>query len=230
MAQREGYHESIRCSRDNYPESCITKYTSIRRNSSFHEVNQLWNCVESTAAILGSGSSSGELQSLEAATESTVPGRSWTLQGERLPRSAPSDEVSHARLAQLQLRALFPHNLQSAQHFRLEMAQAKASTVLRVPNPVWNFHREGLPTQPATLVKKDPFDSRRERSPQTVTSKVSTGASKKMCQSRPRIVAFSKTSSSWQSSRVRRSLPAPAAPTLLHRNVICYIGHPQSWC
>jgi len=28
----EGYHESRRCSRETYPESCITKYTSIRRN------------------------------------------------------------------------------------------------------------------------------------------------------------------------------------------------------
>jgi len=28
---REGYHESRRCSRDTYPESYITKYTSIRR-------------------------------------------------------------------------------------------------------------------------------------------------------------------------------------------------------
>ena len=37
-----------------------------------------------------------------------------------------------------------------------------------------------------------PFDSRRERSPQTVTPNVSTGASKKMYQARPRIVAFSK--------------------------------------
>jgi len=27
----EGYRESRRCSRDTYPESCITKYTSIRR-------------------------------------------------------------------------------------------------------------------------------------------------------------------------------------------------------
>ena len=27
----EGYHESRRCSRDTYPESYITKYTSIRR-------------------------------------------------------------------------------------------------------------------------------------------------------------------------------------------------------
>jgi len=27
----EGYHESRRCSRDNYPESYITEYTSIRR-------------------------------------------------------------------------------------------------------------------------------------------------------------------------------------------------------
>jgi len=30
-ALREGYHESRRCSRDTYPESYITKYTSIRR-------------------------------------------------------------------------------------------------------------------------------------------------------------------------------------------------------
>ena len=30
----EGYHERRRCSRDTYPESCITKYTSIRRNKS----------------------------------------------------------------------------------------------------------------------------------------------------------------------------------------------------
>jgi len=29
--QDSGYHESRRCSRDTYPESCITKYTSIRR-------------------------------------------------------------------------------------------------------------------------------------------------------------------------------------------------------
>ena len=28
----EGYHESRRCSRDTYPESYITKYTSIRRD------------------------------------------------------------------------------------------------------------------------------------------------------------------------------------------------------
>ena len=27
----EGYHDSRRCSRDTYPESYITKYTSIRR-------------------------------------------------------------------------------------------------------------------------------------------------------------------------------------------------------
>ena len=27
----EGYHESRRCSKDTYPESYITKYTSIRR-------------------------------------------------------------------------------------------------------------------------------------------------------------------------------------------------------
>ena len=27
----EGYHERRRCSRDTYPESCITKYTSVRR-------------------------------------------------------------------------------------------------------------------------------------------------------------------------------------------------------
>ena len=26
-----GYHESRRCSRDTYPESCITQFTSIRR-------------------------------------------------------------------------------------------------------------------------------------------------------------------------------------------------------
>jgi len=37
----EGYHESKRCSRDTYPESYITKYTSIRRkhhpaNSAVH--------------------------------------------------------------------------------------------------------------------------------------------------------------------------------------------------
>ena len=29
----KGYHESRRCSRDTYPESCITKYTCIRRNN-----------------------------------------------------------------------------------------------------------------------------------------------------------------------------------------------------
>ena len=29
----EGYHESRRCSRDTYPESCITKYTGIRRKN-----------------------------------------------------------------------------------------------------------------------------------------------------------------------------------------------------
>ena len=29
----EGYHERRRCSRDNYPESYITKYTSIRRKN-----------------------------------------------------------------------------------------------------------------------------------------------------------------------------------------------------
>jgi len=29
----EGYHESRRCSRDTYPESYITKYTSIRRET-----------------------------------------------------------------------------------------------------------------------------------------------------------------------------------------------------
>jgi len=29
----EGYHESRRCSRDTYPESYITKYTSIRRST-----------------------------------------------------------------------------------------------------------------------------------------------------------------------------------------------------
>ena len=28
---RVGYHESRRCSRDTYPESCTTKYTSIRK-------------------------------------------------------------------------------------------------------------------------------------------------------------------------------------------------------
>ena len=28
----EGYHESRRCSRDTYPESYITKYTSIQRD------------------------------------------------------------------------------------------------------------------------------------------------------------------------------------------------------
>ena len=39
-------------------------------------------------------------------------------------------------------------------------------------------------------ISKDPFDSRRERSPQTVTSKVSTGASKIVYQTRPRTVAF----------------------------------------
>jgi hypothetical protein len=27
----EGYHESRRCSRDTYPESYITKYTSVQR-------------------------------------------------------------------------------------------------------------------------------------------------------------------------------------------------------
>ena len=31
VTDREGYHESRRCFRDTYPESCITKYTSIRR-------------------------------------------------------------------------------------------------------------------------------------------------------------------------------------------------------
>ena len=41
-----------------------------------------------------------------------------------------------------------------------------------------------------TVQQKDPFDSRRERSPQTVTSKVSTGASKSLYQARPRAVAF----------------------------------------
>ena len=30
---REWQHESRRCSKDTYPESCITKYTSIRRQS-----------------------------------------------------------------------------------------------------------------------------------------------------------------------------------------------------
>ena len=29
IASREGYHERRRCSRDTYPESSITKYTSI---------------------------------------------------------------------------------------------------------------------------------------------------------------------------------------------------------
>ena len=29
----EGYHESRRCSRDTYPETCITKYTSIPRRT-----------------------------------------------------------------------------------------------------------------------------------------------------------------------------------------------------
>ena len=28
-----GYHEGRRCSRDTYPESCITKYSSIRRET-----------------------------------------------------------------------------------------------------------------------------------------------------------------------------------------------------
>ena len=32
MRPREGYRESRRCSRDTHPESCITKYTSIRRS------------------------------------------------------------------------------------------------------------------------------------------------------------------------------------------------------
>jgi len=29
----EGHHERRRCSRDTYPESCITKFTSIRSKS-----------------------------------------------------------------------------------------------------------------------------------------------------------------------------------------------------
>jgi len=33
----EGYHESRRCSRDTYPESYITKYTSIRRQNECQE-------------------------------------------------------------------------------------------------------------------------------------------------------------------------------------------------
>ena len=40
--------------------------------------------------------------------------------------------------------------------------------------------------------KKDRFDSRRDRSPQTVTSKFSTGASKSMYQACPRTVAFTR--------------------------------------
>ena len=32
-----GYHESRRCSRDTFPESYITKYTSIRRSSRYHQ-------------------------------------------------------------------------------------------------------------------------------------------------------------------------------------------------
>ena len=41
------------------------------------------------------------------------------------------------------------------------------------------------------VLKEDPFDFRRERSPQTVSSKVSTGASTSLYQARPHTVAFS---------------------------------------
>ena len=34
VGSTDGYHESRRCSGDTYPESYITKYTSIRRQSS----------------------------------------------------------------------------------------------------------------------------------------------------------------------------------------------------
>ena len=40
--------------------------------------------------------------------------------------------------------------------------------------------------------KKDPFNTRRDRSPETVTSNGSTGASKSVYQARPRTVAFYK--------------------------------------
>ena len=42
------------------------------------------------------------------------------------------------------------------------------------------------------FLKKDPFGTRRERSPQTVASKFSTGASKSLYQARPRTVAIPK--------------------------------------
>ena len=37
----EGCHESRRCSRDTYPESCITKYTSIRRKTVYYTCRDL---------------------------------------------------------------------------------------------------------------------------------------------------------------------------------------------
>jgi len=39
----EGYHESRRCSRDTYPESYITKYTSIRRKHTFVSRQVQWD-------------------------------------------------------------------------------------------------------------------------------------------------------------------------------------------
>ena len=43
----EGYHESRRCKRDTYPESCITKYTSIRRNQSIWSNREGWRYLTS---------------------------------------------------------------------------------------------------------------------------------------------------------------------------------------
>ena len=60
---------------------------------------------------------------------------------------------------------------------------------------------------------KDPFDSRRERSPQTVTSKASTGTSTRFYQSRPRTVAF---------SRAGNDRDDPDAPARLNTALLIY--------
>ena len=55
-------------------------------------------------------------------------------------------------------------------------------------SPVYNTHTCPACRASFFIVKKKTF----ERSPQTVTSKVSTGASKSLYQARPRTVAFLK--------------------------------------
>ena len=57
--EREGYHESRRCSRGTYPESYTTKYTSIRRKNHCVSVGTL-PCAKRLRGPYRDGPASGE--------------------------------------------------------------------------------------------------------------------------------------------------------------------------